>query len=144
MLDALVAIEEALTITEPVEMSVKRSIDTLPNSNQPLVDGDLPAWLHEWDMPDGEWLAGGAREMNYTIHSILLVGDTNTELNQRMRIATKFWEALVTALQANDNLGDGDLYLNRLRAHQGRMEFFGRAYVGLEVWLEIQGIGTSV
>lgn len=143
-IDALVAIEEGLSITEPVDMSVKRAIDSYPDSNQPVPDSDLPAWLNEWEVaPGGTWLAGEAREIDYVIHAMLLVGDTNTELNRRMRIATKFWEAFVTALKSNINLGNTDQHMEIQRASQGLLRVYGRAYVGLEVWLEIQGIGMG-
>lgn len=141
-LDALVAIQEGLSITDPEPATIKRAIDSYPDSNQPVPDSDLPCWLNEWEMTEGIWGAGGAREMHYQVHAILLVGDTTVQVNQRMRIATEFWEALVTALRDNQ-LGDTDQHMEIQRATQGRVVVFGRAYVGLEVWLTVQNVGTG-
>lgn len=144
VLDKLVEIEEDLSISDPEPMSVKRAIDSYPDSNQGVPDSDLPAWMHEWEVSEGTWLAGGAREITYIIHLMLLVGDTNTELNKRMRIATRFFEALVNALDDNIGLGNTDLHMEPQRARQGLLRVLGRAYVGLEVWLEVKGVGTAV
>ena len=143
-LDTLVTIEEGLSITTPIEMSIKKAWDSEPDANQPVPESDLPAWLNEWEVsPGGTWLAGSGREVQYTVHAILLVGGITTELNRRMRIATEFWGAFVTALEADTNLSNTDLHMEIQRAKQGLIRYAARSYVGLEVWLDITEIGAN-
>ena len=135
LMDKILEIEEGLSITSPVSLSVKKAWDPVPPANTTLVD--LPAWTNTWSMDGMDWLPGDMRDETYVVRMILAVGESTTEQDRQGRIATAFWESLLNALHADPQLG-GFGRLQRIRsAQQGIVPFGGRSYVGLEVSLEV-------
>lgn len=99
VLDELVTIEAALTITSPIAASIKRAYKYPPSRNADL---ETPCIINNWSMPDSAGM-GGLRVQNYTVHGQLFINDA--DIDRGCDIATAFWGKLVDALGQNVTLG---------------------------------------
>jgi hypothetical protein len=142
-LDKLVILEKALSITSPVTLAVKEAFKYIPPQTHNVVE--TPVWMNAWQLNDMSWLPGNQRMSSYSINMRLAAISAMVEQDRGADIATAFWEALIKALRNDVKLG-GTIDQHKLRS-QGPtlvvMEFGGKAYIGLDVWLDIDVIETN-
>jgi hypothetical protein len=143
IMDQIVTIQEGLSITEPVNLSVKRAYKYLPPQNQTLTD--LPVWVNHWQMNNTEWDPGDMREVEYSVNMMLAVAEATVEMDRAADIAASFWEATLKAFRDDVKLG-GTNRIQKLRGEgptSPRLTWAGKAYVGLDLWLDILVIESN-
>ena len=143
-LDKLVILEKALAITSPVVKSVVDAYKYVPPQTHNLVE--VPVWMNSWQINDVSWMPGNQRMTSYSVNMKLAAGSATVEQDRAADIATAFWEALLKALRDDVNLG-GTIDQHKIRS-QGPtlaiLEFGGRAYIGLDVWLDLEVIEANI
>lgn len=139
---ALVLIQGRLSIALPVVSQIKVAYNYFPA--QDVLLPDVPCWANAWTMLPEE-RGGGLRIQQYTVHMQLFVDDV---ASQAADIATSFHGALVDALDADVGLS-GDVaphvaaptcssqVLRGGNPTLVRLERGGRAYIGLDEYLDI-------
>jgi hypothetical protein len=142
-LDKLVTLEKGLSITSPVNLSVKDAHKYIPPQTHNVVE--TPVWMNAWRLNEMSWLPGNQRMSSYSINMRLAAISATVEQDRGADIATSFWEALIKALRNDVNLG-GTIDQHKLRSEGPTLvvlEFAGKAYIGLDVWLDIDVIETN-
>lgn len=132
-LDRIVAIQQSLSITSPVALSIKRAYKYVPPQEAAL---DLPCWQNSWTMVS-ETRGFGSREQLYTVNMQLLVADADQD--RAADIATAFHVALVDALDNDRTLG-GTVTRQDLRGGNPTLVVFersGNVYLGLNLFLDL-------
>jgi hypothetical protein len=142
-LDKLVTLEKSLSITSPMALSVKDAYKYIPPQTHTLIE--LPVWMNTWRLNEMSWLPGNQRMSSYSVNMRLAAISATVEQDRGADIATSFWEALIKALRNDVKLG-GTIDQHKLRSEGPTLvvlEFAGKAYIGLDVWLDIDVIETN-
>ena len=143
-LDKLVTLEKGLSITSPTALSVKDAYKYIPPQTHTLIE--LPVWMNAWRLNEMSWLPGNQRMSSYSVNMRLAATSATVEQDRGADTATSFWEALIKALRNDVKLG-GTIDQHKLRSEGPTLvvlEFAGKSYIGLDVWLDIDVIETNV
>lgn len=137
-LAALMSLETALTITEPIPAHIKRAYRLSPGRQDKL--SDLPCWMHSWDFTGTQGVLGLAdglgtldMDLDFTINAQLFVKDS--DLDRAADIATAFLQSFLVALARDDTLG-GTVYHVEPRGGIKMLEWAGEGYPGLDLFLD--------
>lgn len=100
----LIAIQDALAITNPISTSIAKAYKYPPDRDTAL---DFPAIINTWSFldqgsEDGSFSQGHHR---YSVEMQCLIRDA--DLSRGIDIATAFWEAWLTAWVADQQLTNG-------------------------------------
>lgn len=136
-LDRIVTIQGGLSIADPVKLSVKKAWKYIPPQNKTLPE--TPAWMNAWRFVEQERISG-LRSLQYSVNMRLAAADAMVEQNRGADIATAFWEAAFTAFDGDIRLGNTAVN-SRLRSEGPTLvviEFGGKTYIGLDLWLDVE------
>ena len=132
------AIQNAIAITTPVALTVKRSYFGPPSSAMP----DLPCIVNTLSETDRA-LGLGARDQRLRITVQLLAARATVEDTQSSLIATRFWFAAKDAFDADLTIG-GAVSLSSLQGADPTVPVIlnhgGQAFIGFNAVLEIQDV----
>ena len=100
----LAAIQDTLTITTPVNTSIKKAYKYPVSKNVAL---DMPAIVNIWSFPDQSTQDGSVAQGHhrYSIEMQCFINDA--DLSRGLEIATAFWESWLDAWVADQQLKDG-------------------------------------
>lgn len=139
VLDAVTAIQAALTITSPITASIKKAHRYPPNRNSVLPD--TPCWMNGWTFARQDDVDfDGNEKFFYTINCQLFVEDA--DISRGADIATAFHQAWVDALLADTTLGSSANGLTYTPRGGDPtlvvLEWGGKGYVGLNEYLDVE------
>lgn len=133
-MDRLVTIQSGLAIAAPIVATIKKAYKYPPAMNVALPS--TPAWTNTWTLTRYQRMSG-KRTHEYAVNMQLHIDDANHD--RAADIATNFYDALITALDADVTLahtvvmqtprgGDPTLVM---------LDRAGRHYVGLNLFLDL-------
>jgi len=134
-LTQLIAVQDGLSITDPIVASIEKAWTYMIPQNS--IAPDTPCWMNTWRM-DREERGSSVRRQFYTINMQLLVRDADQE--RAADIATAFHVALVTALDGNLTLS-GSVKTQTLRGGDPTLfvvDRGGLAFIGLDEFLDLE------
>lgn len=133
-IDALCALELSLSITSPVEQSIKSAQRFTPGRSAII---DMPGWINAWALSDVvNW--GDLRVERYTVTSQLFVKDA--DIPRAATIATQFHSAFCKAWDEGARDLQGTTVGTELRSRDptlGMLEWQSIAYPGLTLLLDV-------
>lgn len=135
-LDAIVTLQEGLTITSPVSLGIKRVYKYPPDASKGLTD--TPAWLNSWSLTRTDQQYSTVLHHYYTVRMQLAVLDASE--NRAAAIASAFFVALVSAWTADTTL-DSTVHRALLRGGDPTlvaMEWAGKRHIGLDLYLDLE------
>ena len=138
VLDKVVTKEGGLSITSPVNLSIKKAWKYMPRQNVALPE--LPAFMNSWTALPVDFGISGLRALNYRVHIQLLVAKATVEDDRSADIATAFWEKMRDAFDADLTLGD-TVTLAVLRGGDPTLVVIERAkesFIGLNAYLDVE------
>lgn len=142
-LDRLVVIQEAVKITDPATVQTKKAYKYVPPRKTLFSASDLPVWFNNWTLP-GQIRPGVAMAREeYVIHSQCLAGEV--DLEYASDLASALFIRFKDDLYADVNLG-GNVTQAVLRGGNptlATLEWGGKAYIGLDLFIDIQIIGAQ-
>lgn len=105
VLDAVTAVQAALTITSPIDASIK-AVHRYPPNRQSVLP-DTPCWMNTWTLARVEENIDfdGNRRFFYSVNAQLFIKDA--DLNRAADIATSFHQAWLDALVLSPALSTG-------------------------------------
>jgi hypothetical protein len=140
-MQAIVAIQESLSITDPVKAQIKRAYPYVPDFG--VGAPATPMMMNEWSFDREDRTNQGLRQQYYTVHMQLLVYDAKTD--RAADIATAFMEPIVDAFDAADVL-HGAAFWTKLRGRAGAggsvptlfpVTWAGKKHMGLDLFLDL-------
>jgi len=142
-LAAIVSIQEALTITDPLAVTVKKAWKYFPPEDMGAVE--TPFWMNAFTAHPTDVRFGYA-ERNFTVHMMMLVKDADEE--RAADIATAFYESLEDAHIANRSLSQ-TVVDSQLRGAEPTITtamWAGVRHIALEAFLDLvmkEGVEVS-
>ncbi len=137
-LAALQALQNAITITSPVALTVKRSYWGKPQE----APGDLPCIINALAEPD-RVLGFGSRDQKVRVNVQLLAARATVENTRSALIATAFWYAAKDKFDRDISIG-GTVAWSTLRGADPTvpviLELGGQAFIGFNAILDIQDV----
>lgn len=134
-LDQLYALEEALAITSPIEVGVKRAWPYVPPMSQIITD--TPCFVHSWTLPELQIGSALMRE-TFLVNMRLLVHDADAP--QAAKIASAFWPQIRTMFSQNVKLGLSGWHIGPVRGGDPTLTSFtedieggGKTLIGLDL-----------
>ena len=134
-LDRLIVIQAGLSITSPIDASIKKAYKYSPGSSVALPD--VPAWTNEWSLNAVDRFVA-FRVQTYTVHMQLFV--LNADLDVAADIASSFAKEMIDALDADVSLGQ-TITQQTLRGGNPTLASLTRAnlnYIGLDLFLDLE------
>lgn len=134
-LDALVTLQESLSITSPITSSIAKAWKYFPPEEATLPE--TPCFANEWSLTAFE-VHVGLLVRRYAIHTQMFVLDADQE--RGADIATAYMNALETALLANYTLTQtvNQAILRGAQPTLAILERAGVKYVGLDLFLDVE------
>ena len=135
-LTKLQALQNAISITSPVAMSVKRSYWGAPQEEL----NDLPCVINALTETD-RMLGFGTRDQNLRINVQLFVAKATVENERASLMATAFWYAAKDAFDSDITIG-GEVSLSTLRGAEPTVPVIlvhgGQSYIGFNAYLDVR------
>ena len=138
-LDALVKVEEGLSITEPSTVRVAKAYKFVPPQSVSIA-ANLPTWTNDFTLTSYEGNVSQSVTL-YTVHAQLFIGDGDQDVNAD--IAASFMTAFLTAMSAASQLVDanGTPTVTQHTIRGGNPTLAGltrdRAYIGLDLFIDL-------
>lgn len=134
----IAAIQEGLSISSPVSVAIEKAWPYAPDTGAAL---RVPAWVNGWTLVS-ERRQLGNRSVFYTVHMQLYAVPATVQQQRAMDICTAFLEATLVAFDsaANRRLTD-TVSRQSIRGNDptiGVLEWGGQAYIGLDLFLDIE------
>jgi hypothetical protein len=132
----IIAVQAALTITDPIAASIKKAWRYTPPQSQTVTE--TPAFINSWTLNQETRYSNGYRRHDYTVHMQLLVEDSDKD--RAADIASAFHAALLTAFDADVQLA-GACSGQTIRGGDptlANFEFAGNPYIGLDLYMDIR------
>lgn len=133
-LERLLVIQRQTQVVDPTPLAVKAAYLTSPPRGQALPD--TPCWLNGYALNRIAWQP--SRFEYYTVHAQLFVDDA--DLDRAARGATALLGQFIADLAADYQLG-GNAVSTDLRGGDptlAMLEWAGRAYVGLDLFVDVE------
>lgn len=140
-IDALIALEKTIAITNPVSDQVKAAYWGAPARGVP----DLPCCVNAWTEPERQLGFGSLTVERPRVQVQMLVADAMTEDERSARIATSFWFAAKTTFDASRDISatagitvlvGADPTVPVLLQHGGK------AYIGFNAFLDLEEVSS--
>lgn len=132
----LVTLEAGLTISDPLNLAIRRAYPYFPDRRSVLPD--TPCWTNGWTLTRIDDGFADNRRQFYTVNAQLFILDA--DMGRAAEIATAFHVALIDALDADDTLG-GTVTNVDLRGGDptlALLEWAGQGYVGLNLYFDLE------
>lgn len=139
ILDAVVAVQTALTITSPIATSIK-AVHRYPPNRQSVLP-DTPCWMNGWtfNRVEDQVDFDGNQRYFYTINAQLFIKEA--DLNQGAAIATAFHQKWIDAVLANAALNGPTIHNLAPRGGDPTLvmlEWAGVGFIGLNEYLDVE------
>jgi hypothetical protein len=131
----LADVQETLTISDPLPMSMARVFAFPPDRSQALAD--LPCVINTWRFDGIERGASGRRLQRYAIRCQFFLGESS--ISKAAEIAAAFHDAWVAAIDRNTRLGGTATQVDQRGADPtlALLEWAGKGHVGLDEYLDL-------
>lgn len=141
-LDRIAAVQLGLTISSPIAETIKKVYRVPPKQSDVLAD--QPCFINTFDLPDVRFGVNGQRHRTYTVGMQLLVDDVDNDRGREIALA--FLESLIVAFQDDLTLAGtaSSIALRGGSPTLAVLEWGGRAYVGLQLFMDVYIYDTGV
>lgn len=147
VLDELIALESALTITEPIRASVTKAYPFLPPAAF-----ELPGprcWFNGFSMQPFR-VEGSERHLIYDIRAQMLCAPSNVDTERQFQVALSFWEEfqhalfpigvpmddVYQAITLNGAVSLGIVLRGAMPETVTGLDYGGKNYIGIDAYIE--------
>lgn len=127
-------IEEALAITDPVDLAIKHVYPYMPNMN--TAKPDIPCITNSWTLTGFERKGGFGRVQHYAVHVQLYAGEVAPGAHVAADIATAFWVDFLDRLDRNPGLS-GSCNEAIPRGGDPTLALLAERWVGLDFYIDL-------
>ncbi len=128
--------------TRDYPLAIKRTYTYWPDANRMV--NDLPCWINQWESTEASYRSGGWAFGTQTAHLQLFVAEISADAALKSAAAIAFYPKFLQAFAAVKLGGWGPITVlaHRSNAIPALLEYAGKAFVGLDLFLDVHLKGS--